>query len=139
MSKHKTIIKGNIRRKTYDADIYLSGLLLQEYEQVVERQPIWTGELDYIAEQYDKIYIDELDVEVKVIAILKTTNGIIYHTDYTIELIEDSLSEESKREAEKKYNILSKRLQEAEERNKKNKGSKFFENFFNFLFNKPID
>lgn len=138
MSKHKTIIMGSIRRKTYDAGIYINGLLLQEYEQLVERQPIWTGELDYIAEQYDKIYIDELDVEVKVVAILKTTHGIIYHTDYTIELIEDSLSEESKREAEKKYNILSKRLQEAEEK-RKNKGSKFFENFFNFLFNKPID
>lgn len=140
MSKHKTIIKGSIRRKMYDADIYNCGVNLMkpkivERESVVERQIIWNGELDYVPKLYDKIYIDELDLEVKIIDIIKTTNGIIYHSDYTIELIEDCVSLESKLEAEKKYNVLIKRMKE---KDNNNKGNKFFENFFNFLFNKPI-
>lgn len=121
----------------HEAGVYYNGVAITEYNQLIERQQIWIGELDYIANQYDEIYIDELNIEVKITDIIKTTNGIVYHTNYTIDLIEDYVTAESKTEAEKKYDILVKREIDRDNKNK-NIGTKFFENFFNFLFNKKI-
>lgn len=144
MSKHKTIIMGRVCRKMYFTRVRTlsknTEVLTRSYKETIEYKPIWSGELDFIATKFETIYVKELDASVIIDSIQKSTDGIIYNTDYVIELIEDDKTLESEIKAKKEYDNYTKALENMHLKySKKNKGSKFFENFFNFLFNKPID
>lgn len=126
--KHKVIIMGELRRKEY----YYSKFEKEMWDSHIKTgdKIIWEGELDFPINIYESIRIDELNATVSINSIKKTTSGIVYYTDYVVEVIEDEITKESLEKAEKSM----KEHKETEEVVKVKKNKKLFNRLFNKLF-----
>lgn len=101
-NKIKSIFLGQIRRKTYRVSYYLP-YEIREETGFVKNKKFYECELDRPPLEKDKkIYIPEFDVTLQVSSVIKSVDGsITYHTNYTIEVIEDEESKESLEKANK--------------------------------------
>ena len=116
---------GETRRKEY----YYSASYKEMWESNVKTgdKVIWEGELDFPISRYEYIRIDELEASVFINSIKKTTSGIIYYTDYVVEVVEDEITKESLDDA-------NKRMKEVEEAIRVKDNKSIFSKLFKKLF-----
>lgn len=127
---HYAQVKGIIRRKIYELDVYDWNQkplmpLVRPFERYVEDVTIWNGVLNLPPlSKGDRFYINELGIEVVIKDVLKTSDSVVvYSTSHTHKTLEDDKTEESLLRA-------NEGLEEYLKRRESISDGSFFKNFF---------
>ncbi|MGG0667811.1 hypothetical protein ABE073_04695 [Lederbergia citrisecunda] len=141
MKKHMAIVQAGIYRRLYEIgnnykyggfyrssygknasekelDSYEDKLELSESYKIVEckeikkYENIWEGEIDApLLEIGEKLYIEELDIEIVVSERIRHSNGAyIYRTLHEVKVVEDDESKDSKDKANKSYDEIQENI-----------------------------
>lgn len=138
--KHRAVIKGNVYRKVYYFGrirdelypfYYAPEREIHEDVEPLYEDVLWDGELDLpLLKESEDIYIDELNLTVKIKSRLRSTTGeYLYSTYHRSDVIEDEGTQESLAKAEEdktEYQEYLKRNEEYQNTKKRNWFHKLF-------------